>query len=296
MSPESTALWRGRWHDLKARLFHYFPHAWVSAVVYWLARIETPVVKNFLNRRFAAFFALRMEDAECEDPQAYPTLDALFVRAIKPALRPWPASPGMLAAPCDSRISQLGSLDGDGRIVQAKSQSFTAEELLGDAAPEYRSGQFATLYLSPDACHRVYMPTAGRLLEMRHIPGRQFTVAAYAAERIPRLYARNERVACLFEDPNGVRFAVVMVGALNVASIELSWCGLVAPRRRAVSRWRYAEFGNPEVRLNQGAELGRFHLGSTVVLLSAHPDMIWNPAAEPGETLLYGQPLLLPAS
>ena len=296
MASASAATWRTRWHNLKAWLFHAFPHAWVSTVTYWLARVEAPLVKNFLNRQFVAFFSIRMEDAELEDPQAYPTLDALFVRAIKPGLRPWPGDPSILAAPCDCRISQLGGIDGGGRIVQAKGQSFTVEELLGDAAPEYREGQFATLYLAPDACHRVYMPTAGRLLEMRHIPGRQFTVAAYAAERIPRLYARNERVACLFEDPNGARFAVVMVGALNVASIELSWCGLVAPRRRAISRWRYAEFGNPEVRLDQGAELGRFHLGSTVVLLSAHPDMAWNPAAQPGEMLLYGQPLLLPAS
>ncbi len=290
----AAAVWRSRWHNLKAWLFHCFPHAWISAVAYWLARIETPAVKNFLNLRFVAFFSIRMEDAELEDPQAYPTLDALFVRALKPGLRPWPDDPAILAAPCDSRISQLGSIGDDGRIVQAKGQSFTVAELLGDAAPEYREGQFATLYLSPNFCHRVYMPTAGRLLEMRHIPGRQFTVAAYAAARIPRLYARNERVACLFEDPNGTQFAVVMVGALNVASIELSWCGLVAPRHRAISRWRHAQFGNPEIRLDQGAELGRFHLGSTVVLLSAHPGMAWNPAATPGEMLLYGQPLLLP--
>ena len=235
-----------------------------------------------------------MEDAEIENPEEYPTLNALFVRTLKKDIRPWSEDPDAVAAPCDSRISQFGQIE-EGRIIQAKGQTFTADELLGGPHPEFAQGRFATLYLSPDDCHRVYMPADGRLIEMCHIPGRQFTVASYAVERIPRLYARNERVASLFEGPDGIPFAVVMVGAVNVACIEMSWCGIVAPRRRAISRWRH-NGNSPNIELRRGDELGCFHLGSTVVMLSGHQDRTWDPGVEAGQAVAYGQPLLLPKS
>ncbi len=294
MTPAPESPWRTRLLKLKAWGFYCFPHHGLSAFTYWLSRIETPVIKNFLIRSFVSFFRLRMEEAEIESPEEYPTLDALFVRTLKKTLRPWPEDPDVLAAPCDSRISQFGPIE-DGRIIQAKGQTFTVDELLGGPHPEFAQGRFATLYLSPDDCHRVYMPTDGRLAEMCHIPGRQFTVASYAVERIPRLYARNERVASLFESPDGIPFAVVMVGAVNVACIEMSWCGIVAPRRQAISRWPHN--GTPlNVELRRGDELGCFHLGSTVVLLSGHPDRAWSPGIEAGQAVTYGQPLLLPKS
>lgn len=292
MKPEADATWRTRLLDLKAWGFYCFPHGWVSATAHWLSHIEVPAVKNLLIRAFVSLFKLRMQEAEIEDPKAYPTLDALFVRALKPDARSWPEDPNALAAPCDSRVSQFGQIE-EGRILQAKGQTFTTDELLGGNHPEFSGGRFATLYLAPDDCHRVYMPADGRLLEMRHIPGRQFTVAPYAAERIPRLYARNERVASLFEDADGVPFAVVMVGAVNVACIEMSWCGIVAPRRRAISRWRYPGESS-SVELRRGDELGCFHLGSTVVVLSAHPDRQWDPAVEINQAMPCGRPLLLP--
>lgn len=292
MTPAPESPWRTRLLNLKAWGFYCFPHRWISTLAYGLSRIETPAIKNFLIRSFVSFFGLRMGDAEIEDPEEYPTLNALFVRTLKQDLRPWPKDPDALAAPCDSRISQFGQIE-EGRIIQAKGQTFTVDELLGGPHPEFAQGRFATLYLSPDDCHRVYMPAGGRLVEMCHIPGRQFTVASYAAERIPRLYARNERVASLFEDPDGIPFAVVMVGAVNVACIEMSWCGIVAPRQRAISRWRYN--GNlSDVELRRGDELGCFHLGSTVVLLSNHQDRAWSPSVEAGQAVAYGQPLLLP--
>ena len=291
MASPDRPTWRMRLLDLKVWGFYCFPHHWLSAVTHWLSRIETPAVKNLLIRSFVSLFGLRMQDAEIEDPGQYPTLNALFVRTLKPDVRPWPEDSGVLAAPCDSRISQFGQVE-DGRIIQAKGQTFTVDELLGGSHPEFAQGRFATLYLSPDDCHRVYMPADGRLVEMRHVPGRQFTVAAYAVERIPRLYARNERVASLFEDPDGIPFAVVMVGAVNVASIEMSWCGIVTPRRQSISRWQY-HADTPNVELRRGDELGCFHLGSTVVLLSGHPDHQWGPGVEAGEAMVYGQPLLL---
>ena len=284
--------WRMRLLDLKAWGFYFFPHRWLSAATHWLSRIEIPAAKNLLIRSFVSFFGLRMQDAEIEDPEAYPTLNALFVRTLKPDVRPWPEDPGVLAAPCDSRVSQFGQVE-DGRIIQTKGQTFTVDELLGGTHPEFAQGRFATLYLSPDDCHRVYMPADGRLVEMRHVPGRQFTVASYAVERIPRLYARNERVASLFEDPDGIPFAVVMVGAVNVASIEMSWCGTVTPRRQSISRWQY-NADTPSVVLRRGDELGCFHLGSTVVLLSGHQGYQWDPGVETGQAMVYGQSLLLP--
>lgn len=292
MSQTPKSPWRERLLDLKAWAFYCFPHHGLSAATHWLSRIETPMVKNLLIRSFVSFFRLRMEDAEIEDPEEYPTLNALFVRTLKKDIRPWPEDPSVLAAPCDSRVSQFGQIK-EGRIIQAKGQTFTVDELLGGSHPEFTQGRFATLYLSPDDCHRVYMPADGRLIEMCHIPGRQFTVASYAVERIPRLYARNERVASLFEDPDGIPFAVVMVGAVNVATIEMSWCGIVAPRRRLISRWQY-DGSTPSVELRRGEELGCFHLGSTVVVLSGHQDRLWDAAIEAGQAMAYGQPLLHP--
>ena len=278
--------------DLKAWFFYCFPHHWASAVTYWLSQIENPAVKNLLIRSLVAFYGLRMEDSEIEDPREYPTLNAFFIRTMKPDVRPWPGDPDILAVPCDGRISQFGPIE-EGRIIQAKGQTFSVDELLGATRPEFARGLFATFYLSPDDCHRIYMPTDGRLTEMRHIPGRQFTVASYAVERIPRLYARNERMASLFEDPDGIPFAVIMVGAINVASIETSWHGIVAPRRRSISRWRYD--GSPgKVELRRGEELGCFHLGSTVVLLSGHQSRRWATAVANDQAVRYGQPLLLP--
>ena len=295
MSPPRDAPWRARWHAAKAVLFSALPHAWISAVAGGLARLEHPAAKNFLIRLFLRKYALRMDEAELEDPAAYPSLDALFTRALKPGARPWPERPDALAAPCDSRLSQCGRIE-DGRLIQAKGQTFTAGELLGDArdGARFADGAYATFYLEPTDCHRVYMPAAGRLLAMRRIPGRQHSVAAWAAQRIPRLYARNERVVCLFEDARGAAFAVAMVGALNVASIEIAWHGLVTPAGRAIDRWDYRE--REAVRLARGDELGRFHLGSTVVLLHAAADWRWDAAAAVGEALRYGQPLAVPGN
>lgn len=293
MSPPRDAPWRARWLAVKAALFSALPHAWVSAAAGGLARLEHPAAKDLLIRLFLWKYAPRMDEAELEDPAAYPSLDALFTRALKPEARPWPERPDALAAPCDSRLSRFGRIE-DGRLIQAKGQTFTAGELLADArdGARFADGAFATFYLEPADCHRVYMPAAGRLLAMRRVPGRQHSVAPWAARRIPRLFARNERVACLFEDARGAAFAVVMVGALNVAAIEIAWHGLVTPPGRAVARWDYRE--RREVRLARGDELGRFHLGSTVVLLHASADWHWDEAAAVGRALRYGQPLAIP--
>ena len=288
MNPQPPSLLR----KLFIWSFHLFPHRWVSAVAYWLSRIEQPAIKNLMIRGFVALFRPRMEEATVEDPQVYPSVNALFTRALKDGARTWPADPGTMAAPCDSRVSQFGRIES-GRILQAKGQTFTANELLGGIHPEFQGAQFITLYLAPDDCHRLYMPASGSLREMRHIPGRQFTVDPDAAMLIPRLYARNERVVCLFDGADGAPLAVVMVGALNVASIATSWCGIVAPRNRAISHWQYGE-SRATVALHRGDELGCFHLGSTVVVLNGNAKLDWDPAVMAGEKIAIGQALLVP--
>ena len=182
--------------------FYLYPHRWVSMAAHWLSHIENPSVKNLLIRGFVSLFRPRMEEAVIEDPQTYPSVNALFTRTLKDGARTWPSDPGTLAAPCDSQVSQFGRIE-EGRILQAKGQTFTANELLGGTHPEFQGARFITLYLGPSDCHRLYMPASGFLRAMRHIPGRQFTVNPNAALLVPRLYARNERVACLFNGADG---------------------------------------------------------------------------------------------
>jgi phosphatidylserine decarboxylase len=172
-------------------------------------------------------------------------------------------------------VSQIGAIEG-GRIFQAKGQGFTALELLGGdaaAAARFEGGSFATLYLSPRDYHRIHMPLDGSLTRMIHVPGRLFSVNPPTTRAVPRLFARNERVACLFDTPAGP-MALVMVGALNVASIETVWAGeITPPQRSSVQAWDY---GKDEIQLAKGAEVGRFNMGSTVILLFATDRVRWD--------------------
>ena len=271
-------------------VFALLPHHLLSTACFRLARIEQPAAKDALIALYRRVFPVRMEEAQEEDPRRYPTLDAFFTRALKPAARPWTEGAG-LACPCDGTVGACGAVDA-GALIQAKGQAYSAAALLGshDEARLFDGGQFATLYLSPRDCHRVFMPCDGARIALRHIPGRLYSVAPWAAARIPGLYTRNERVVSLFEDAAGAAFAVVMVGALHVGSIEIAGHGLVAPRRCAPTRWPAP---GPR-RFARGEELGRFHLGSTVVLLAAPGPWRWHAEVAPGRFCAYGQMLLAP--
>ena len=241
------------------------PHRALSRLVYWATRWTWRPWKNFLIGRVVRAYAVDVSEAEQPDPFAFPTFNAFFTRALKPAARPMPDDPRAIICPADGRVSQFGSIR-DGRIFQAKGQDFSAAELLGDeaAAAAYTNGRFITVYLSPRDYHRVHAPLAGRLHETLHIPGRLFSVAPFAVEAVPRLFARNERLVCHFDGAHGP-FVVVMVGAMLVSGVETVWSGVeIPPYASAVVRkdWR-----GKNIRLERGAELGRFNMGSTAIVL-----------------------------
>jgi phosphatidylserine decarboxylase len=251
--------------NFKVFVQYMLPHRALSRVVYWATRWTFAPWKNWLIGTIVRNYQVDMAEAAQPDPRAYEHFNAFFTRALKPGARQPDADPDALLCPADGRISQAGAIV-DGRIFQAKGQSYTAAELLGDeaAAAPYRNGRFVTVYLSPRDYHRVHMPLAGTLTETVHVPGRIFSVAPFAVEAIPRLFARNERLVCHFEGEHGP-FAVVMVGAVLVSSVSTVWDGLVIPPYAPGIRRK--SFAGRAIRLERFAEMGRFNMGSTVIVL-----------------------------
>ena len=227
--------------------------------------------------------------AEARVPEGgFESFDAFFTRALRPGARPMPEDPGALACPCDGTLSQCGPIS-DGRIVQAKGRDFTVSELLaGDPrAADYEGGRFLTVYLAPHDYHRVHAPVDGRLVSEIRVPGRLFSVSAATGRVIDRLYARNERMVALFETDEGP-IAVIMVAAMLVAGIETTWDP--HGERRPGRRVRRLD-PDPAPRLARGEELGRFHWGSTVVLLAGPGHRAWRSGLVPGRTMRLGEPL-----
>ena len=275
---------------IKAWLQYPLPQHGISRLTHRLTRVESPGFKNWAIRDFVRRFGVDMSEAAEPDITTYPTFNAFFTRSLRAGVRPVAMEANAVASPVDGAVSQLGKIE-DGRIFQAKGQGFSAAELLGgDAASAalFRDGAFATLYLSPKDYHRIHMPASGSLRKMLHVPGRLFSVNPPATRAVPRLFARNERVACLFDTDAGP-MALVMVGAMNVASIETVWAGVVTPpQRRAVRAWDYKD---GEVQLAKGAEAGRFNMGSTVILLFAKDRVRWEAAYGAGSVVRMGRKL-----
>jgi phosphatidylserine decarboxylase len=277
------------WERIKGWLFHAFPHHLVSRATFRLARLNTPL-KDPLIRLYIRTFGVNMSEALESDPRAYPNFNAFFTRGLKPGMRPIASTLNAVACPVDGRISQVGNID-QGRLFQAKGQNFSVSELLGGSqqrAAPFLDGKFCNIYLSPRDYHRIHMPMDGCLLEMVHIPGRLFSVAPYAPRVIPRLFARNERVAAIFETSCGL-MAVVMVGAVNVSAIETVWAGLVTPP--ACKHIRSLDYSGHKhnMRLARGQEMGRFNMGSTVILLFAAGSISLNSGLATGERVVMGQ-------
>ena len=239
-----------------------------------------------LIRGFIARYGVDMSEAEHADPAAYPTFNAFFTRALRPGIRPIAATG--LVCPVDGAISQFGAIDAD-RIFQAKGHRYSTTALVGgDAAlaGEFRGGSFATLYLSPRDYHRIHMPCDGRLVRMIHVPGDLFSVNPVTVAGVPGLFARNERVVCVFESVHGP-WVLVLVGATIVGSMATVWHGVVNPPRPGHLReWRYPD-RPPELR--RGDEMGRFLLGSTVVMLFPAPALRFNPAWAPERAVRLGE-------
>ncbi|MDY0022768.1 archaetidylserine decarboxylase [Arenimonas caeni] len=249
----------------KVALQYLLPHRLLSRLAYGVARSRVGWFKDWLIALVVRKFKVDMAEAADPEPRNYPHFNAFFTRALRDGARTADANPDSLLMPADGKVSQVGRIS-EGRIFQAKGQSFTAAELLGDeamAAP-YADGWFANIYLSPRDYHRVHMPWAGTLVETLHVPGRLFTVAPWGVKAIPRLFARNERLVCHFETGFGPMCSV-MVGALLVSGVESVWNGEEIPpyAHKPVRRdWR-----GQGITLGRMAEMARFNYGSTVILL-----------------------------
>jgi phosphatidylserine decarboxylase len=246
--------------------------------------LTTAAIRWFVRR-----YGVDMAEAAEPDVAGYPTFNDFFTRALKPGARP--LADAAWLCPVDGAISQFGPLDGE-RLLQAKGHAYTATALVGgDAAlaARFAGGHFATLYLSPRDYHRIHMPAAGRLRRMVHVPGDLFSVNPTTARGVPGLFARNERVVCVFDGIDGSPgpFVLVLVGATIVGSMATSWHGVVNPPRPGRPReWRYDD---TPLTLARGQEMGRFLLGSTVVLLLPPGPLRFNPAWVPGGAIRMGE-------
>lgn len=274
--------------DLGVALQLILPHQLLSRIVYYATRWTFKPWKRLLISVLQRAYGIRLDEAVITDADAFAHFNAFFTRALKPEARPIDPTPGALVCPADGRISQIGPISA-GRIVQAKGMDYSVAELLGghdDEAERFAGGGFATVYLSPRDYHRVHAPCAGRLRRAIHVPGRLFSVAPWTTESIPRLFARNERLALLFDTEQGP-LAVVLVGAIFVSSIETVFDGEVTPPYADRVRVRdYSGTNAPSFAL--GDEIGRFNMGSTVILLSGAGLPGWRADLAAGDPVRMG--------
>ena len=268
-----------------------YPRRLLSRLVRHATRLRFPPLQRWLIRTVVRRYDVDLSDAASSDPSAWPTFNAFFTRSLRPEARPLPADPHAVAAPSDGTVQHADELAG-AALVQAKSLTCSVESLLGgdrEAAAALAGGAAATIYLAPRDYHRVHLPIDGSLAALVHLPGDRFSVNPATAQRIRRLFARNERVVFHFRDGSGRPFALVMVGALLVGGIETPWTGTVAdlpdpdpgpnlgPNPGPARRW---EFDGPG--LARGAEVGRFNMGSTVIALFPPGAVRWDPAFRAG--------------
>ena len=270
-------------------LQHLLPHHLLSALMYRITRIRWAPFKDLLIRQIVDLYDVDMGQALEKDPKSYASFNDFFTRALRPDARPLDPAPDAVLCPADGALSQAGEIHG-GRIIQAKGRDYSLEELLGgnrEWSEHFAGGCFATIYLSPRDYHRVHMPLAGELKRMLHLPGRLFAVNPTTTSLVPRLFARNERVVCLFESPAGP-MAVILVGAIFVGGIDTVWSGTVTPAHHRIGSWSYGATGTT-VQLERGAEMGRFNMGSTVILLHGPGRVEWSEALQPGAKLRMGE-------
>ena len=256
---------------LMSRLFvviqYLLPHHLLSRFLGFFA--EGSFLKNFLIRSFIRRYKVDMSEAAISDPTEYPNFNTFFTRELKEDARPIANEDNAIVSPADGAISEMGSILND-QILQAKNHKFSLNALLGgdkELADNFLDGSFVTVYLSPRDYHRVHLPLAGQLLKTIYIPGRLFSVNKVTTNAVPNLFARNERVVCVFQTELG-KMCVIMVGAMIVASIETVWSGQICPAigKRTITETDYSTH-EPPIQLATGAEMGRFKLGSTAIVL-----------------------------
>jgi phosphatidylserine decarboxylase len=274
-----------------SRLFvwlqYLMPQHALSHLVLRATRVRSRRFKNWLVRGFLRLYTLDMTEAAQIDPFGYGSFNEFFTRALKPGARPIAPDPRAIACPADGVISEAGSIEGDS-LLQAKGRRYSLRELLAARpwASRFEGGSFATIYLAPFNYHRVHSPLRGQLKETVYVPGRLFSVNAVTALHVPRLFARNERVLTLFDAACG-EFALILVGALNVGSIATVWAGDITPAARRV----LTVLPPHDIALEKGAELGRFNMGSTVIILFPAHRARWLPGVRAGLSVRLGQSL-----
>ncbi len=275
---------------IKMLLQYMLPQYLLARLMRALTRCRLRVWKDWQIRWFIRRYSVDMNSAAQPDPLAYENFNGFFTRALRADARSVVNGVHDIACPVDGAVSQLGGIS-EGRIIQAKGHDYSVMELLGGSplrAAPFLNGQFATLYLSPKDYHRIHMPISGRLREMVYVPGKLFSVNALSVRGIPRLFARNERVAAIFDTEIGA-MAVVMVGALFVGSIETVWGGTITPPYSAnIKEWIYPD---RDIVIQRGAELGRFNMGSTVIVLLESGAAAWNSGLAAGSAIQMGQAL-----
>ena len=252
----------------KIAMQYVMPKHFISRMVGKLAAAKAGGLTTALIKLFIKQYKIDMSEAKYPDPAHYKTFNEFFTRPLKEGIRPLAEESDIIAHPVDGAISQLGDVV-DGQIIQAKGHDYSLQALLGgkeeDTAP-FLGGKFATIYLAPKDYHRIHMPVDGTLSKMIYVPGDLFSVNPLTAQNVPNLFARNERVVAIFETEIGP-LAMVLVGATIVASIETIWAGTVTPPAgKDVFSWNYPTTGDNAITLKKGEEMGRFKLGSTVIL------------------------------
>ncbi len=271
---------------LKALLLTALPHHAISRILFFASRLENKSWQQFLIKRYLNMFKVDLHQAKRQSAKEYRTLNEFFTRELLTAARPINFAHDVLVSPVDGRISQIGKLNS-GQLLQAKGRTYEVATLLGESyEPCFDEGEFATIYLSPKDYHRIHMPLNGSVDNISYIPGRLFSVAPFCVKNVASVFARNERVVCIFNTDIG-KIALVLVGAINVAAIETTWEGLVTPKRGQQTFNKHYE--NDEVYIEKGTEMGRFNMGSTVILITSAKKIDWLETCTEGATLNMGQ-------
>ena len=279
-----------RLRDRLLSLYQYLlPQHALSKLMYRLSRHRIRWLTRLQIRGWIWLFGVNMEEAELPHPKDYPHFNAFFTRALREGARPGVAAENVVICPIDGRISQIGTVR-DGQLLQAKGWNYSLVGLLGGpaarAAP-FQQGQFVTLYLAPKDYHRIHMPMAGRLREMIYLPGRLFSVSPLTVNGVPQLFARNERVVNIFDTAVGP-MVLVFVGAILVGSIETVWAGQITPPyRHQPHHWAYA--GKDALLFERGQEIGRFNMGSTVILIAPLATIQWRSSLYSGARVQMGE-------
>lgn len=274
-------------NKLKAYFQYIIPQHFLSSLMYKLTRSEIPPIKAALIRGIARLYKIDVEQAQETDLSRYHSFNHFFTRALKPEYRPIDLTEHAVISPVDGTVSQVGLITA-GKILQAKKHRFEVQTLLAhdESAKHFLNGNFTTLYLSPRDYHRIHAPFTGKLLRMIYVPGKLFSVSPATTEEVSGLFARNERVVCIFDTEYGI-CAVVLVGAIFVSSMETVWAGDITPNElNKVTSWDYS---SNDYFIYKGDELGRFNMGSTVILLFPGNQISWEEKLNPGQPVKMGE-------